>query len=289
MATGQSTYSNISSLINPIQADALDVLREYNVLVPTITNLSGSGLMARKLSEYNDVNVRQIGETDDITPTRFDRSLKSTLTPAIYAEQVFLTDMNIDSNDQNVRVDAAMNLGNAFAQNVDTNIATNFGSLTAGTVGSAGSALTWDNILAARSILQATKVPGPYYCALHPYQFHDLLMEANTNGNSSSFIGAPNFSDRMIASAYQQNLMAIGVTFVVSANIAIDGSDDATGAMYAMSALAYDERRAFQIAAQRDESRGGGGWELNASLVYAHGTWATDRGVQIISDASTPS
>lgn len=289
MATGQSTYADISSLLNIYRDEAFDVLREHNVLVPTVTSLSGEGLMTRQATEYNDVNVRQIGETDDVTPTQFNRTQKALLTPYTYADQVFVPDSRLASDDKNMRADAMMAMGNAFAADVDTNLATNFASLTAGTVGTAGSTLTWNNILAARSILQNAKVPGPYYCALHPYQFNDLLKEAWTNGNSSAFVGAPQFQDRMVSMAYQQSLMAIGVTFVISANIAVDGSDDATGAMYARNALAYDERRSFRVEAERDASRGGGGWELNFSLIYAHGVWAADRGVQIISDASTPS
>lgn len=45
-----------------------------------------------------------------------------------------------------------------------------------------------------------------------------------------------------------------GVTFVVSPNLAV-ADDNATGAMYSPLALAYDERRPFNLRPQRDESR----------------------------------
>lgn len=290
MATGQSTYADISGLLNTYRDEAFDVLRETNVLVPTITTLSATGMMPRQSSQYNDVNVREVGETDDITPTQYNRTQLSLLTPTTYADQVFLTDSRIASDDRNVRVDVSTSMGGAFAENVDTNLATSFSSFTGGTVGSAGSALTWDNILAARSIMWANKVKGQIYCALHPYQFNDLLMEASTNGNSNAFVGAPMFQDRLATSDfYMTSMMAIGVVFVVCSNIAVDGSDDAIGGMYVREALAYDERRAFRMEPERDASRGGGGWELNFSLQYAYGVWTPARGVQIISDASAPS
>lgn len=290
MATGQSTFADINSLLNIYRGEAFDVLRETNLLVPTVTSLNGVGMMSRQATEYNDVNIREVGETDDVTPTQYNRSQIALLTPTTYVDQVFLTDSRIASDDRPIEIETAANMGAAFAEDVDTNIASSFSSLTGGTIGTAGSALTWGNITAARTRLAALKVRGPFYCALHPNQFHDLIVEASQNGNSSAFVGAPRFQDRLVASdLYLTSVMALGVTFVVDANIAVDGSDDATGAMYAPSALAYDERRAFRVEPERDASRGGGGWELNFSLQYAYGVWNANRGVQIISDASDPS
>lgn len=285
MATGQSLYSDISSLVNTIREGALFTLRQQNLLVPTVSVFRDTmGMNPRNVSRYGTANVRSLGEGDDVTPTQFSRTSLTTLTPARYADQFFISDQRVMSDDQTVRADAALELGAAFAQDVDVNIATNFGSLTAGTVGSAGSALTWSNIMSARAILQAKKVPGPYYCALHPYGWLDLVNAATTSGNA--IMDAPNFRDSMVNSYFVSTIIG-GVTFVVTPSIAIDGSDDATGAMYAPLAIAYDERRAFNIRPERDESREG--IELNASLWYAHGVWDATRGVQIIHDAATPS
>ena len=79
----------------------------------------------------------------------------------------------------------------------------------------------------------------------------------------------------------------MGITFVVTNAIAVDASDDATGALYVPQAVAVDTRKAFNIRPQRDESKEA--TELNASMWYAHGTWRPLFGVQLIHDAQTPS
>lgn len=284
MATGQTLYSDVSSLLNTIREGALFTLRQQNLLVPTVTVFRDSmGMNPRNVSRYGTANVRTLGEGDDVTPTNFARTSLTTLTPARYADQFFLSDQRLMSDDQTLRVDAALELGGAFANDVDERVATNFTSLTAGTVGSAGSALTWANIMSARAVLQTAKVPGPYYCALHPYGWLDLVNAATTSGNR--IMPAEQFQTALVNSYFVSTLIG-GVTFVITPSIAVDASDDATGAMYAPLAMAYDERRAFNIRPERDESREG--VELNASMWYAHGTWDATRGVQIIHDATAP-
>jgi hypothetical protein len=44
--------------------------------------------------------------------------------------------------------------------------------------------------------------------------------------------------------------------------------------------LAFDERVAFNVAAQRDESRRA--WELTSDQWYATGTWAAARGITLL-------
>jgi hypothetical protein len=56
--------------------------------------------------------------------------------------------------------------------------------------------------------------------------------------------------------------------------------------MFSRDASAYDLRRPFRIETQRDASRGGGGWELNASIVYGEGVYRAAFGVQMIGTSS---
>jgi hypothetical protein len=60
-----------------------------------------------------------------------------------------------------------------------------------------------------------------------------------------------------------------------------------TAGIFSPLALALDVRRAPRIEPERDASRRA--TELNLSSVYAHGVWRPKYGVQLISDASTPS
>lgn len=285
MAAGQTLYSDISSLVNNIQGNSLFTLRQTNVLVNTVTVLSGEGMNPRTGYDWGSLSVKSVGEGDDVAPEVFDKSLRVTLTPSRKAAQVFLSDQRLASDWEMVSQATSLELGNAFSNHVDTTLAGHFSSLTGGTVGSAGSALTWNNILDAHAIMHAAGVPAPYYCVIHTYQYLDLVKEIATS-STPSFQDAPQFRDRMINSYFMNTLLG-DVIFAVTGNVSVDGSDDATGAMYSPLALAYDLRRPFNIRPERDESREG--FELNASLWYASGVWDASRGVQIISDASAPS
>lgn len=285
MSTGQTRYADITSLINDIHSGALFVLRQQNLLVRTVTVFRDTaGMAPRKNSEYGAANPREAGEGEDVTPTKFDRSALSTLTPARHADQFFLSDQRVATDDQNVAVDGALELGASFAQYVDGKIATNFTSLTGGTIGTAGGTLTWSKLIAGRSLMQGLKVPGPYWCALHPYQWNHLVQEAATPG--TSITAAPGLQDALVASYFVTNILG-GVYFVITPSIEVDADSDAIGAMYSSLALAYDERKAFNTRPERDESREG--VEVNASMWFAHGTWAPARGIKLIGDATTPS
>lgn len=280
MATGSSKYSDVSSLINDIYEGAYFTLRTNNRLVRTVSVLNGSGMAPRKATLNASSNPREVSEGDDVTPTQFNKTLLATLTPARHADQFLITDQRIETDSDNVRQDASMELGGGFAEYVDTKIATLFTSLTGGSVGAGGSALTWANIFQARTLLEVNKVPGPYYCALNPYGWYDLVNSALTAGNELK--EANIFQDALVNTYFTSTIVG-GVTFVVTPDIAIN-TNVAIGAMYSPMAIAYDERKAFNIRPQRDESREA--WELNASLWFGYGVWRANMGVKITHDAT---
>lgn len=285
MATGLTRYADIASITNDIYEGALFTLRTQNLLVRTVTVFrDSSGMAPRKVSEYAASNPREVAEGEDVTPTQFDRTLLATLTPARHADMFLLTDQRVRSDSQNVRLDAALELGSSFAYNVDENIASAFGDLTGGTIGTAGGTITWTDLISARSMLQALKVPGPYWAVLHPYQWAALVTSALATG--ASITNAPGFQDALVSSFFVSNILG-GVRFVISPAVKVDANGDAVGAMYSSLALAYDERLPFNIRPQRDESREA--TELNASMWYAYGVWSPKRGIKLVGDASTPS
>lgn len=285
MTTGQTRYADVSDLVNDIYEGALFTLRADAVLIRTVTVLAdASGLNPRKLTRYGAANPREVSEGEDVTATQLERSLLNTLTPAEHADQFFLTDARITSDTENVRADAAMELGAAFADYVDAKLGALMASLTGGTIGSTGVALGWANVLSARALLHNAKVPGPYWCALHPFQWDALVKEAATE-TDSIFTSAPAFQDELVSQYFISSLLG-DVIFAVSPNIPLDDTD-ATGGMYSATALAYDERKPFTVEPQRDASRRG--WELNASMAFAYGVYDAARGVQLVGDATEPS
>lgn len=284
MTTGTTLQTDITSFIQDMYEPAYITVKAQNLLVGTVRVFSDTmGMNSRKATEYGTLNPRSAGEGEDVTPTKFDRSLLATLTPGRVADQVDLTDQRITTDPQNVRADVAMEMGAATANKVDTDLASNFGSLTGGTIGTTGGTITLTSIARARAVQQVNKVPGPYYCALHPYQWLRLYESATANG--ATFGMAPAFQDRLVQNYFVTSLLG-DVIFVVTPNIAVS-SNNATGGLYNSLALAYDERKPFNIRPQRDESREA--WELNYSIWYAHGVWRANWGVQLIGLATLPS
>lgn len=279
-----SKYSDIAALVEDIYEGAYLTLRANNALVRTVTVFDQNrGMAPRKATVYSAADVRPFGEGDSVTATAFNRTALSTLTPSRYADQVILTDQRIESDPQDVRADVALEMGAAFAEFVDAKIASNFADLTGGSFGAADSALTWAHILRARALLHNAKVPAPYFCALHPYQWLRLVESAALSGTELQ--QAPAFQDALVSTYFVASLIG-GVTFVVTPSIAV-ASDNAVGAMYSPLALAYDERRPFNVRPQRNEAREA--LELNFSLWFAHGVWRPALGVKLIGLATLPS
>jgi hypothetical protein len=273
--------SDISSFVNSIFEDALFVARDNNLMQPLVTTFSDAqGLASRKLQAYGTATIRPISESDDLVSQTYAPSALTTLTPAEFGAQIVLTDLRMESDPFEARDDAARELGVAMAQSIENNLVSTFTSLTGGTIGTAGSALTWGHFTAAMTTLRMQNAPLPYFCVLSPAQYHSLAKSASIAGATSAV--APNFQDEVTRRWWIQSFGPVDI--YVTSNIAAGTA--VYGAMFARQAIAYDERRAPRLEPQRDASRRA--WELNMSTVYAYGVWRPSFGVTIVSDGSVP-
>ena len=281
MAAGMNVSSEITTFVNSIFEDALFVARDNNLMQPLVTTFSDAhGLASRKLQAYGTATIRQINETDDLVSQTYAPTALTTLTPAEFGAQIFLTDLRMETDPFGARDDAARELGVAMAQSIENNLISTFTSLTGGTIGAGGSALTWGYFTAAMTTLRAQNAPLPYFCVLSPYQYHALAKSASVAGATTS--AAPNFADEVTRRWWIQSFGPVDI--YVTANIAAGTA--VYGAMFARQAIAYDERRAPRLEPQRDASRRG--IELNMSTVYAYGVWRPSFGVALLSDGSAP-
>ncbi len=281
MTAGMNLGSDISSFVNSIFEDALFVARDNNLMQPLVTTFSDAqGLASRKLQTYGTATIRQVAESDDLISQTYAPAALTTLTPAEFGAQIVLTDLRMESDPFGARDDAARELGVAMAQSIENNLVGTFTSLTGGTIGTAGSALTWGHFTAAMTTLRAANAPLPYFCVLSPYQYHYLAKSASIAGAVTAT--TPNFNDEVTRRWWIQSFGPVDI--FVTANIAAGTA--VYGAMFARQAIAYDERRAPRMEPQRDASRRA--WELNMSTVYAYGVWRPSFGVAILSDGSAP-
>lgn len=284
-----NTFNNLSAIAQTIQDDAILVVREVALmpnLVTVLTDLTGGN--TRTGYQYNSVTADTIAEVDDLTSSAFAPSVDQVLTPAEIGKQFLVTDLRASSELPEMwMTDAARELGLAAAAKIESDLVGDLASLTGGTVGASGSAITWGYLSAA--IAQARNANEsavkPLVAVIHGYQAAVLAKTASVAG--ATLAQAPNFTDAMTSGGGSRVLFAnfMGVPIYQSFQ-SPDSSTDFTGGVFPREALALDWRRMVRIETQRDASRRG--TELNMSAVYAHGVWRPNRGVKMIFSAATP-
>lgn len=276
--------SDITSFINTVFEASILVARDNNVMTNLVRVFNDrTGVATRQNSQYGGLTVNSIAETDDLVGQAFTPASIATLTPAEAGGQYFLTDTRVESDPFSVRNDAAQDMGLAMATKMETDLIGNFSSFTGGTVGTAGSVLTWSYLYAMEAQLKAQKAPYPYFTVLHPYQWYNLKKAASVAGARTN--ASPNFLDSFRDSMYFVHQEG-GLFFYVSSNFTIDASADTNVGMWSRDAIALDIRRQPRIEPERDASRRG--WELNLSTIYAEGVWRPRFGVLGIFDCTAP-
>lgn len=279
-----TTQSDLNSLFNTIFEDSMFVARENNLMTALVTNYSARGWMNRVIPVYAQVTAEAVAEAEDYAnPTTFTKSTSATLTPSEVMAQVVLTDRRIETDPEDARRDASLELGNAVATKIDVDLVGTFSSFTTG-VGTANTALTIDNIAAGISLLRNALAPNPLYVVLHPYGWHDIWDLLGTPASNLAWQG--DIANEALRSFFVGRWLGASAWFT-SANITVDGSDDAIGALFNPQSIAFDSRKAPLLEPERDASLRA--WELNMSAGYAVGIRRDGFGVKITHDATAPS
>lgn len=288
MTAGTSLFTGVAGIVGTIYEGAVYALRETVSIMPSVTVFGDQSGFAPRIGElYGTVSFDSVAETVDLTPQKFDPSNQQTLTPGEFGTQVMISDRRLTSDPERYLANVALEMGMAASEAIDVALAGNFASFTGGTIGSASGTLTWSSISAARSLAKGLKIPGPYFCVLHPYQWKFLVNEATTNGGVAGQI-APAISEQIMRQYFVSSLFG-DVTFIISANtqIGTSGGTAGTAGFYNRQALAYDQRWGLRIEPFRDPSFRH--TELNATMAFATGVWLPARGITLLGTAPTPS
>lgn len=277
-----SYYSDISTLVGNIYEIAFMSATEGNVLAPLVTTFGDrNSSEPRVWATYSGGTFGTTAESADLSSQALTPSAAGTATPAVYAQQIVLTNRRIRSDPMGAQSEAGRFLGEGAAAHIDTNLAGLFSSLTGGTVGSAGGTLTWADVFRAQAYIRTQKVMGPYVCVLHPVQWYYL--NAATSGVPTLLQSNQTFMDSVLRSFYQGSYS--GIDFLVDANIA--SGTAAVGGMFARPAIFLDVRQPFTIQPEYNASlSGNGAWELNASMEYAYGVLRPTFGCEMIGTSS---
>jgi hypothetical protein len=247
--------------------------REQGIMAQLVTTWTGSGLMPRIFGTTSGGTAQTLAETGDGANQAFAGTASGTVTPAIIYAQYFVNDTARDSDPQ-IATLAGGELGGILGQKLDTDLCALFSSF-AGTVGTGTVMLTWANIMYAAMKLRANLAPMPYVCVINPMHWYGL----GTVGSASvPFpLNAPAYLNELAQSPYFMGNFG-GIAMFLDGNV----TQAVGGGIFSPQAIAVDIRRALRIEAQRDASRGGGGYELNASMIYGKGVWRSSFGYNLL-------
>lgn len=288
MTAGLNLWSDVSSIANAVQENALFAVRD-SALMPNLVSVRGdiAGMNPRKLYGYSSTTMKQLAETDDLASSTFTPSLLGTLTPYEYGDQFFISDSRARSDaPEDILRDAASELAFAAVAKVESDLVGDLASLTGGSIGAAGTAITWGYLAAAIAVARNANKSAvvPLAAVIHGYQAAVLAKAASVAG--ATVITTPATNDQITARGMTQAFTFLGVP-IYQSFVSPDSNSDFTGGVFPKSALMLDWRDPFSVRPQRDESKRG--LELNFVGSYAHGVYRATLGVKTIFDATAPS
>ena len=273
-----TTSSTLDDLFANIIAQARFTAEEQSLMLGLVTQYE-IGAQAGKtiqVPKYPAIAAADLTEGTDMTSTTVSTSSVS-ITVGEVGAQVLLTDLAA-MGAGNPADELGTVLGNAIATKMDKDLIALFDGFSA-SIGAAGAEITVADIFKAAATLRANKVTGVINAVVHPYQAYAL------KANLTNTFANPNGGDLQNEAMRNGYVGTIaGVNIYESANVSIDGSDDAKGAVFAPEALAIAMKRDFQIEPERDASNRA--FELNATAIYGVGELDDSFGVEVLSDAA---
>jgi len=276
--SGGSAENNLSDLFTNIIAQARFTAEEQSLMLGLVTqynigNVAGKTIQVPK---YPAITAADLTEGTDMSSTRVNTTSVEVTVGEVGA-QVVLTDLAA-MGAGNPADELGTVLGNAIATKIDKDLIALFSGFS-GALGAAGQELAVSDLFKAAATLRANKVTGAMAAVVHPFQAYQLKAGltntfANPNGGD--------LQNEAMRNGYVGTIAGIDV--YESANVTVDGSDDAVAAVFAPEALAIAIKRDFNLEVQRDASLRAN--ELNATAVYGVGELDDSFGVKITADAA---
>lgn len=274
----EAGYTNFSALIPNIYQAAYLQARDQGIVARLVTTWQGDGLAPRIFGTYTNGTAQTLTESTDGTAQQFAGTSSGTVTPSIIYANYFVNDTLVASDPNTMATDAGRELGNIIGEKLDTDLCGLAASFS-GSVGTVSAALSWANVMYAAMKLRASYAPMPYVAVLNPMHWYGMGTAAST---AAPFpMNSPAWLDELARTPYFVGSYG-GITFFLDANV----SQANGGMIFSPQAMALDVRRAMRIEAQRDASRGGGGYELNASMIYGKSIWRNSFGYRLLGTLS---
>ena len=273
-----STSSTLDDLFANIIMQARFTAEEQSLMAGLVTtydigNVAGKTIQVPK---YPAVTAADLTEGTDMSSSTVSTS-GVTVTVAEVGAQVLLTDVAA-MGAGNPAEELGTVLGNAIATKMDKDLIALFDGFST-SLGSAGTEITVEDLFKAEATLRNNKATGQIYAVLHPFHAHQL------SKNLTNTFANPNGGDLQNEAMRNGFVGSIaGIEVYRSANVTVDGSDDAKGCCFTSEAMCIAMKSDFNQETQRDASLRA--TELNATAIYGVSELDDSFGVEMLFDAA---
>lgn len=289
MASGNTTTSSLVDSLPTLIASAR-IVREHEGVMPQLVELQtlGEGVG----NDWNEISLDQLTATAINEDTVLDNPQQIsdtlfTVTPTVVGIETLITDRVAARISKNAYAKIGGLAQNAIQRKKDEDGITVLDGFSTSHCG-AGNTLTSGHLSSAVAVIQGNSTePGnpPYRCVLHPYQIRDI--EDEIIAGVGTYVVNEGLTARVFGEGFRG--MIAGAQLYPDGNITINSTtDDAKGGLFAQEAIVLVQGRAARAVPVRKEEIGGGATALYHYDEYAYGERADHWGVEIYSDAATP-
>lgn len=216
---------------------------------------------------------------EGVAPSAADTNTTTkTITLAEHVWYAQVTDFLRDSAAENVIGSMATQAGMALAEGLDAELLGLFTSVSQ-SLGTAGTDNSVNDLMKAAAMIRANKYQGPLFAVLNPKQAYAIkaAMTATT-----SYQNASSVANSVLANYFVGQVA--GITLLEHAGVAIDGSDDAIGCVFAPGAFGLAQRGGVTMETQRVASTRS--TDVVMTAVAGAGILRPELAVKIIGDAA---
>ena len=282
-----TTTSTLDDIVPTIIAEAMHTIRANALFAPggigerwlQLRSLEGAPGKTLDFPTFNQFVAYDVSEGTDHQTSQALSTAKVSLTATEKIALTTVTDLALESAREDVAREAGRELGLAMAAKIDADVMALFHDLDT-TVGTTGVNCSYQNVLDAINALSAVSAPSPYLCVLHPQQWYDLLIEANSPltattgyGRMAEEVGYNYF----VAQLYGTQVVAHPGCPLVHTNA------DRAGAVLSDRAFGFLWKWRPRIAYERDESLRA--FEVVMTACYAVVELDGTMGVAVVTDA----
>lgn len=295
------TTTSLNDSLPKFIAEAKLTLKQEGLMesrVKKVTLGRGQGLTFN-LPTWTGVSVLDLTQGVDLAQAQSVTDTNFAVTVSEKGGQVFFSDLTEMALREDVMRSLGKQLANAYKNSWNVDLTEQMDSASV-SLGGAGTTLNIGNLQSAAMRLSAATRPveGKLSCVIHPYQYmgiaQDLAGLTNGSSGASYSVGTPSIargasslsgmSEEIIRKLWVGHLA--GVDVFIDNTIAIDGSTDAKGGMFAEEAIYAVKYEEPSVRTQRDESLRG--VELNYVGVQGAGVYESTWMFELYSDAPTP-